>query len=310
MRVLGTLGIASLALAALGGAKAQGATLSWSHAGGITGYCNFAPGRGACNVPGKGDWTITDGGQVGGPSQNVTGQLTGEWGSLYAAAEPGEMEYGLPQLHAALTVSGSQGPLVGRSYVQVQALQKYTWTGEAIDVDPSSLIGSLDYSASAGVNTLTRVGVGFAILDSSLIDNPDLATQWYRNGARSVFAADCNTPGAVAIANPNSYNGTGDVSFGVAATACRDLHLETGDTFFVWAKMTLFRSGEGFIDASNTFSIGFAPEVTAEERAYFGANVETTPFSVAVPEPGTWALLLTGFGLAGAALRRRLAAAA
>ena len=296
------LGAASLALVALGCGKAGAADLSWSHVGGSIGYCNFAPGAGNCSVPGQGNWVITDGGSAGGPNQNANGYLSGDWGSIYAAADPGGEQYGLPQLHAAVTVAEAQGPLIGRSNVGVQALQKYTWTGEAIDVDPNSLIGTLDYSSSSG---LTRVGVGFAIIDSSLIGNPGLAAQWYQKGPAGLFAADCGTPGAVAIANPNRYAGTGEVAVSVAATACGDLHLETGDTFFVWSKLSLFRSDAGFIDASNTFSLGFAPEVTPEQRAYLTANLVATPFHVAVPEPGTWALMIVGFGLAGAALRRR-----
>ncbi|MBY9061427.1 PEPxxWA-CTERM sorting domain-containing protein [Sphingomonas yunnanensis] len=35
-----------------------------------------------------------------------------------------------------------------------------------------------------------------------------------------------------------------------------------------------------------------------------------TPFGAAVPEPSTWAMMVLGFGLAGAAIRRRRAAGA
>ena len=41
-----------------------------------------------------------------------------------------------------------------------------------------------------------------------------------------------------------------------------------------------------------------------------GASVSSMSFSAAVPEPGAWTLLLAGFGLVGAALRRRAALAA
>ena len=43
----------------------------------------------------------------------------------------------------------------------------------------------------------------------------------------------------------------------------------------------------------------------------FGGNSQTYNFEVAaVPEPATWAMMITGFGLAGAALRRRRSATA
>ena len=37
----------------------------------------------------------------------------------------------------------------------------------------------------------------------------------------------------------------------------------------------------------------------------YGGNVSFTPMDSAVPEPGTWAMLLLGFGALGAAMRRR-----
>lgn len=47
-------------------------------------------------------------------------------------------------------------------------------------------------------------------------------------------------------------------------------------------------------------------------RAYFNIHTDVFPageirgfYAAAVPEPGVWALLIAGFGLAGAALRRR-----
>jgi hypothetical protein len=52
----------------------------------------------------------------------------------------------------------------------------------------------------------------------------------------------------------------------------------------------------------------------AAGRAYL--NIHTTEFPngeirgflIAVPEPGTWAMMILGFGIAGASLRRRRAA--
>jgi len=53
--------------------------------------------------------------------------------------------------------------------------------------------------------------------------------------------------------------------------------------------------------------------VTNSRMSSFGYNWNqglVTGFNAAVPEPATWALMLGGFGLAGAALRRRRALAA
>lgn len=54
---------------------------------------------------------------------------------------------------------------------------------------------------------------------------------------------------------------------------------------------------------SSNFAIQFGPDETLSS-SFDEASI--TPFAVgAVPEPGSWALMLVGFGLAGAALRRR-----
>ncbi len=37
----------------------------------------------------------------------------------------------------------------------------------------------------------------------------------------------------------------------------------------------------------------------------FGGQITFTPMAAAVPEPATWALMLTGFGIVGGAMRRR-----
>jgi hypothetical protein len=62
----------------------------------------------------------------------------------------------------------------------------------------------------------------------------------------------------------------------------------------------------GTLDASHTAEISFTlPDgvfLTAASGATFGA---VTPPAGGVPEPASWALMIAGFGLAGAALRRR-----
>lgn len=53
------------------------------------------------------------------------------------------------------------------------------------------------------------------------------------------------------------------------------------------------------------------PGTSIDERVRFGITGKQVAFTPppAVPEPGTWALLIAGFGLVGAALRRRTASA-
>lgn len=69
----------------------------------------------------------------------------------------------------------------------------------------------------------------------------------------------------------------------------------------------------GGVEEFAAFSEDFAPAHQEEDHNHAfvirGLNFDPTTVSVfnsgAVPEPSTWALMITGFGLAGAALRRR-----
>lgn len=73
-----------------------------------------------------------------------------------------------------------------------------------------------------------------------------------------------------------------------------------------------FRNFVGAFDSSNTFSTvsfygdGLGEYLVAGGTIRYGAvDIGSIPDPGAVPEPGTWAMLLFGFGAIGAALRRR-----
>jgi PEP-CTERM motif len=59
------------------------------------------------------------------------------------------------------------------------------------------------------------------------------------------------------------------------------------------------------------FSRTFFPSINEESRNGFGVvTLATAPAVGAVPEPASWAMLIAGFGIAGAAMRRRRVAVA
>ena len=66
----------------------------------------------------------------------------------------------------------------------------------------------------------------------------------------------------------------------------------------------------GFVSDTAFTTVTFFNPLGGGNNDQFGLDNLTTSGGGAIPEPGTWALMIGGFGLAGAALRRRQAAAA
>lgn len=64
-----------------------------------------------------------------------------------------------------------------------------------------------------------------------------------------------------------------------------------------------------FVDASGVVTSNFAPFAQVSREGVFGirkaSNFSVTAVTGAVPEPGTWAMMLLGFGAIGASMRRR-----
>ncbi len=85
--------------------------------------------------------------------------------------------------------------------------------------------------------------------------------------------------------------------------------VETIDPFSVWADTGApYTVGLTFRQGTPT-TLAEASQLPISRYSLRNVFVQLTPFS-AVPEPGSWAMLIAGFGLVGAAARRRRAGAA
>ncbi len=302
--------VAAFAVLSAGAANAA-QTLSWSFSGSTVAFCNF----GQCGVqPAQIAGHVDKSGSDFNAGTVVIGDPRGRAGS---AAEPGAGGL-LPDLHALAFTTNQTPGQANLAWTFVEGVQVFKWTGGSFDLDPSIFEGSIDYSASNVAPGASGMVAGFAILDSSVLDDNSAGNPWFNfqtnagGGITGAFQGNCDTPGAVGIANSGQVNGKGNVVVNIGAAACNgSLHLETGDEFVLWSKMYVYQFAPGIMDASHTFHVTLADDVPPETVQTLARNVVLESYSYAVPEPATWALMILGFGGVGAALRgrRRTAAA-
>jgi hypothetical protein len=260
---------------------------------------------------------------------DYSGATPHDYGMAWARAEAGEGTLGLPVLKA-YALGGASGGATGNgggpltiavNYAMVQAVQGYTNTGEnALVIPLNAFTGLVDYQLFAPPNNPGVVSAGLAITTSAILD-PSVSQQWWQTDTRAghfgQFAATCDTAGALALANPAPQGGAtnGSVQYlPVSTSSCTGSDtflLNPGESFYVWARLAVLRSSFGATDASHTFNINIAPEAQANIEALLPSLslADGSNFSVRtdapVPEPSTWAMMILGFGAAGALLRRR-----
>lgn len=244
------------------------------------------------------------------------------FGGAWSSAEAGEGPLGLPTLHA-LAASGNVGvgwqsnPTIGVDVAMVQAVQGYTNKSAGNLVIPlNAFRGTVDYHVSGAPGTISA---GLAITTSAILD-PAIAALWSASGTASQFGqftAGCGTAGALAIGSPAAVSSSPSPStrfLSVEATSCTGsdtLILAPDETFYVWSRLAVLHTAVGVTDAANTFVVDIAPEyqelvqqtLAPSLALASGANLDID--LGAVPEPGSWVLMLTGFFLTGAAIRRQ-----
>jgi len=270
------------------------------------------------NGPGfaGGDRRINAHQYFGGYGQGLTASPTLGGGSTAAA----EVSFGddyLPVLRL-----GSNAGIETRTGASATTFRSFTYNGDvAIDL---AIAGQLHFLTSGDV--LGTPGLDEFTGDGTL--NVALALVWVSNildafgpgsTGRDIISnvttsfSDCGQAGVIAASGFNSggfgggeYHQTVGLSQACGGGAIR---INPGDSFAIIATMQAISNRGGFIDAMNTFRVQYDEENTfvagTQQAVETGFLRGAVVADAAIPEPTTWALMIGGFGLSGAALRRR-----
>lgn len=293
-------GIASVALGALALPVAASAATVFGSAAILTNR-PCAPEATTCT--GRQDFTQYAGGM--GVGFSTSADIPG------GASAAGAVSFGdgyLPTIKAA-----SEAGAETRTGASVVGFRTYTYEGDAaIDL---AFLGTLHYFTSGDV--LPGEAAGEGLLYAHLVILPVSALAGFGPSPSAadlihnsdINFADCST-GALAFSSASGAGGAGEHTVNLGITqGCNGqaLTFNKGDTFLLMATLQSISNRGGFIDAMNTFTVQYDEANTfytgTTERVGLAALQQT--ISSAVPEPRTWAMMICGFGMAGAALRRR-----
>ncbi len=244
---------------------------------------------------------------AGGYGQSFSASALGMPGGATASAAVTFGDGYLPIVHAASTA----GDLT-RTGASTSGLRSFTYTGDvAIDL---ALNGMLHYVISKDEIPGDAPGEGFlnvafGIMPVSAFDGlgPSSTAEEIVSNTTTAFP-DCSY-GAIAAGGFTSA-GTSGENFATISldTACGGgaIRLNPGDRFVVISTLQAISNRGGFTDASHTFSVTYDTAHTY----YAGTHDVVSPdvfrsITSNVPEPGTWAMMILGFGLLGASLRQR-----
>lgn len=294
------VGAASIALAALAAPGAASAASTFGSGAILTNRPCLAD---ATSCFGRQDFTQYAGGMGAGFSTSAS--IPG------GASAAGAVSFGpgyLPTIKAASS-AGAQTRTGGN----VVAFRSFTYEGEAaIDL---AFQGTLHYFTSGdfGPGELAGEGLLYAQISvlpiSAIAGYSALTTGADIIHATSVNEIDCST-GAMAFSSVSGASASGEHTVKLGITQGCDgqpLTLSKGDTFVLLALLQSISNRGGFIDAMNTFTVQYDEVNTVYTGTTQRVGLATLQQTVTstVPEPGTWALMICGFGLAGSALRRQ-----
>ena len=217
----------------------------------------------------------------------------------------------LPEIRAA-TMSAADA----RININSIAFQTYTWRGGSSGL--FTLSGALDIVNSSNNPTDGALPGGaiyssyVGIWDPAIIAGLTTPEQLFS----ALFYAPCGTAGVLGASLISGDLPGGAASFSTTTAACApgSLILSPGQSVLVVAGLQLPVNRGGWADASSTFTTRLGDDLTVEQKQLATASLVSAISQGAVvtgvPEPSSWSLLIAGFGLTGAALRRRRAAIA
>ncbi|MDZ4373832.1 MAG: PEPxxWA-CTERM sorting domain-containing protein [Phenylobacterium sp.] len=249
----------------------------------------------------------------GGMGGGLNAAYNGMPGGSSAAAQVSFGEGFLPIVRL-----GSAAGAETRTGSSVTTFRSYTYEGDVAidlaingllhyvnsfeDMSPGESIGEgLFYVHLAVVPIAAFSGLSPATTAGDIIFNPTFGFPDCSSGALGF-----NTFSSAGTSGDNTFNvGVSDACGGGAIT------INPGEAFGIVASMQAISNRGGFVDAMNTFTILYDEERTVISGTDTKVTAEYLYSTVngAVPEPGTWALMIGGFGLVGAALRRSRVAA-
>lgn len=207
---------------------------------------------------------------------------------------------------------GSEAGATTRTGATATAFRTYTYTGDrTINL---ALLGNLHFITSGSAvqgdgNGQGNLNVILNVLPVSALSVFSEASDAVDIISNPITGADCSS-GAIAAGGFNSVGlGSGEYSQPVSLSqACAGgaITINPGDSFVVLATLQAISNRGGLIDAMHTFSVVYdaARTVYADNGESVGATFLENAIVSPIPEPATWAMMLGGFGLVGAAARR------
>lgn len=253
----------------------------------------------------------------GGPGQAVSASASNSFGRWATTVSFGNLDSPYNYLLPKVGVSSDAGPFT-RVGASTTAYRSYKNTS-SFAISPTFTIdlnfdNSLDYNGE-GEYREGHLNAVFAIVPlSHFADYQSRNANSIISNTANAFA-QCGEFEVIAGADLNSVgtNGLGrrSASLGQTCSGAR-LTLAPGAEVVLVATLQAISNRGGFIHSMHTFTVDLdeANTVIAGTDTPVDVEVLRQAFTSVVPEPATWSLMIGGFGVAGAVLRRRRTASA